>query len=195
MYHISDDKRSIQSSEWIFEALSELARDKSYESISVTDIVNRANIGRSTFYRNFDTKDDVLRFKCDQKCMELKDYLLEYKNKNGVPPGPLLTKPFVTFWSENSIIIELLIKVNRLNILNESYADILRKYHSDNTDIVDEMTLKYSDYILEANVSSSISVLVKWIKNNKRESPDELAKIVVYQTMQNFLKLNIQNIK
>lgn len=194
MYHISEDKRSLQSSELIFDALSDLLTEKSYESITITDIVNRANIGRSTFYRNFDTKDDVLRFKCAQKCLELKDYLIEYKNKRGIPAGPLLTKPFVTFWSKNSIIIELLIKVNRIDILNESYADILRSYNNDNAVIIDEMSLKYADYILEANVSSSISVLVQWIKNNKRESADELAKIVIYQTMQNFLKLNYGNI-
>lgn len=193
MYHISEDKRSLQSSEWIYEALRDLSEEKSYESINITDIVNRANIGRSTFYRNFDTKDDVLRFKCDQKCIKLKEYLLEYQSKNGVPLGPLLTKPFTIFWAKNSSVIELLIKVNRVNILNESYADILRKYNNDNIDSMDDMSLRYADYILEANVSSSIAVLVKWIKNNKSESPDDLYKIVVYQTMQNFLKLNIQN--
>ncbi|MDV4150853.1 TetR/AcrR family transcriptional regulator [Clostridium sp. AL.422] len=193
MYHISEDKRSFQSSEWIYMALKDLSDEKKYESINITDIVNRANIGRSTFYRNFDTKDDVLRFKCDQKCIELKEYLLEYQSKNEIPLGPLLTKPFTTFWSKNSSVIELLIKVNRINILHESYADILRKYYNDNIDNMDEMSLKYADYILEANVSSAIAVLVKWIKNNKRESPEDLSQIVIYQTMQNFLKLNIHN--
>lgn len=189
MYHISNDKRSFQSSEWIFEALRDLIIEKNYENINITDIVKQANIGRSTFYRNFDNKDDVLRFKCDQKCIELKEYLLKYQNENGVPAGPLCTKPFFIFWSKNSIVIELLIKVNRLEILNESYANILKKYYNDNTVAMDEMSLKYADYILAANVGSSISVLVQWIKNDKLDSPDDLAKIVVYQIMQNFLKL------
>ncbi|WP_026884158.1 TetR/AcrR family transcriptional regulator [Clostridium akagii] len=195
MYHISNDKRSFQSSEWIFEALRDLIIENGYENINITDIVNLANIGRSTFYRNFDNKDDVLRFKCDQKCKELKEFLLEYQNKNKIPAGPLCTKPFFTFWFKNSIVIELLIKINRVDLLNESYADILREYYNENTTSLDEMPLKYADYILVANVGSSISVLVQWIKSGKRDSPDDLSKIVIYQLMQNLLRLNIDTIK
>ncbi|MBW4079794.1 TetR/AcrR family transcriptional regulator [Paenibacillus sp. S150] len=190
MYHISNDKRSFQSSEWIFEALGDLIIQKNYEEISITDIVNRANIGRSTFYRNFDHKEDVLRFKCDQKCMELKEFLFDYQNKNAVPPGPASTKPFFTYWSANSVVIELLIKVNRIDILNDSYADILKKYYDDNAYVLDEIPVKYVEYILAANVGSSIGVLVQWIKNGKRDSPDDLAEIVILQLMQNFYRLN-----
>ena len=51
------DKRSIQSSEWIYDALKELMYVKDYSKITVTDIVNKANIGRTTFYRYFYCSD------------------------------------------------------------------------------------------------------------------------------------------
>lgn len=41
-------------------AFQALLRERSYESLTVSDITERANIGRSTFYRYFETKTDVL---------------------------------------------------------------------------------------------------------------------------------------
>lgn len=41
-------------------AFVELIQEKSYHAITIGDIVDRANIGRSTFYRYFQAKADVL---------------------------------------------------------------------------------------------------------------------------------------
>ena len=38
-----------------------LVRDKKYEAITVQDILDRADVGRSTFYMHFRNKDDMLR--------------------------------------------------------------------------------------------------------------------------------------
>jgi AcrR family transcriptional regulator len=38
----------------------ELAREKPYPSIAVKEILERANVGRSTFYTHYDDKDDLL---------------------------------------------------------------------------------------------------------------------------------------
>ena len=41
-------------------ALIGLAREKPYSAIAVKEILNRANVGRSTFYTHFRDKDDLL---------------------------------------------------------------------------------------------------------------------------------------
>jgi AcrR family transcriptional regulator len=41
-------------------AFQSLLREQSYESLTVGDITERANVGRSTFYRYFGTKTDLL---------------------------------------------------------------------------------------------------------------------------------------
>jgi AcrR family transcriptional regulator len=41
-------------------AFQTLLREKSYESLTVGEIAERANVGRSTFYRYFETKTDLL---------------------------------------------------------------------------------------------------------------------------------------
>jgi len=45
---------------YIIQALFKLMNEYVYEKITVTDIVNKAGVGRATFYRHFKTKEDVL---------------------------------------------------------------------------------------------------------------------------------------
>jgi AcrR family transcriptional regulator len=44
----------------LHDALIGLAREKPYSSIAVKEILDRANVGRSTFYTHFHDKDDLL---------------------------------------------------------------------------------------------------------------------------------------
>ena len=43
------------------DALFQLMKEQDYEEIRITDIIRRSGISRSAFYRNYKTKDDVLR--------------------------------------------------------------------------------------------------------------------------------------
>jgi AcrR family transcriptional regulator len=44
----------------LYDALASLIREKAHDSISVKEILDRANVGRSTFYMHFRDKDDLL---------------------------------------------------------------------------------------------------------------------------------------
>lgn len=45
----------------IVNALIELMKEKEYTEISVSEIVLRAKVSRVSYYRNFDSKEDILR--------------------------------------------------------------------------------------------------------------------------------------
>ena len=45
----------------ITDTLIELLKEKSIQEISVSDLTDRAGVGRVSFYRNYSDKEDVLR--------------------------------------------------------------------------------------------------------------------------------------
>jgi AcrR family transcriptional regulator len=54
------DRRVQRTEQLLHQALGSLIREKPFDSIVVKEILERANIGRSTFYTHFRDKDDLL---------------------------------------------------------------------------------------------------------------------------------------
>ena len=55
------DRRVARTRGMLHQALLSLILEKGYEAISVEDICSRANVGRSTFYAHFTSKEDLKR--------------------------------------------------------------------------------------------------------------------------------------
>ena len=95
--------------ESVGEGLWELLEDKSFEKISVSELVERADIGRVTFYRNFSNKEEVLKRSFN---MELQAWLSERQiDLSDWTDGQLLSalRQFFDFWYEQQDKIRLLI--------------------------------------------------------------------------------------
>ena len=60
------DRRSQRTYRLVTSAVAELLREKSYDQILVQDILDRAEIGRTTFYAHFFDKEDVLNSMTEQ---------------------------------------------------------------------------------------------------------------------------------
>jgi AcrR family transcriptional regulator len=54
------DRRIQKTRSLLHEALASLIHEKAYDSIAVKEILDRANVGRSTFYMHFRDKDELL---------------------------------------------------------------------------------------------------------------------------------------
>ena len=54
------DRRILRTRQALRGALLELVKEKSFESISVEEITERANLGRATFYLHYKDKEDLL---------------------------------------------------------------------------------------------------------------------------------------
>jgi AcrR family transcriptional regulator len=61
MQKSSKHNRQVQRTKsWIFEAIMKLMDEMPYNKITVSNITEKAGIARTTFYRNYDAKDDVV---------------------------------------------------------------------------------------------------------------------------------------
>lgn len=77
--HNHKHRNRIQKSERLLhEALISLIREKKYESITVQQILDRADVGRSTFYLHFRDKDELLLMGFEH----LREMLNEVQRKN-----------------------------------------------------------------------------------------------------------------
>lgn len=60
MRQAKDDRRTRRTRRLIVDALVALMVEKRYDRITMQEIVDRADVGRSTFYAQFQNKEDVL---------------------------------------------------------------------------------------------------------------------------------------
>ena len=58
---LQQDRRTQRTQQTLLDALMDLLNVKHYDAISVKDIIEKANVGRSTFYAHYQTKEDLLR--------------------------------------------------------------------------------------------------------------------------------------
>lgn len=54
------DRRVQRSRELLLDALFELMCERGYERLTIQNLLERAGVGRATFYAHFDSKDDLL---------------------------------------------------------------------------------------------------------------------------------------
>jgi AcrR family transcriptional regulator len=175
MYHIKDDQRSIRSSEMIYEGLVKLIHEKDFAAIHVTDLIAAANVGRTTFYRNFADIEDVLWMRCDQVVSGLVEYLREYRQQQHAESRASILKPVLRYFYLHSELIELLMKAKRTHIFEEA---MLTRFKPFKAAIGAFYGLEgdYVDYVVALRIGGISNILTHWIETGKKQAADELAE-------------------
>src|SRR5438105_4881883 len=67
------DRRSQRTRQLISDALVSLLLEQRYADLTIQDILDRANVGRSTFYAHYQDKDDLLISTIERVFAQLRD--------------------------------------------------------------------------------------------------------------------------
>jgi AcrR family transcriptional regulator len=76
-----EDRRVQRTRNMLFEALLDLMVEKGYDAITVQDIIDRANVGRSTFYSHFLDKEQLLL----ENLVQLREFLKQQCVMHSLP--------------------------------------------------------------------------------------------------------------
>jgi len=176
------DRRQRKTRKAIFDAFSELLTRKSFSQITVQEIINRADVGRTTFYAHFPQKDDLLR----ELCADLFEHVFSQ------PPEAEPTHDF-SMASEDPkafvahILYHLRDHGKKVIVLltcesGELFQDYFRHYfnelagrHIYNSSQYKNLNVP-RDFLMDHICASFINLVRWWQKNNMTPSPEILSE-------------------
>jgi AcrR family transcriptional regulator len=181
------DRRSQRTRHLLSAALVELIREKDYNTITVSDIIERANVGRSTFYAHYRDKDDLFVGELD-RVIELLSQRIPGQEK--IPFFPSLG--LFRHVGEEYELYKALLWTPGIDLLIKHMQKSLSQR------IVQGLEKSGREYevplpILATFIAGSFLSLLKWWLENKMiYSPEEMDKIFKSLTMAG---IEIQKIK
>lgn len=173
------DRRMQKTRDSIFNAFSSLLAQKRYSKITVQNIIDEANIGRSTFYSHFETKDDLLKVLCS----DIFDHVFEEE---------LISEGSHDFSSAND---DLEVKITHiLYHLKDRERDIKGILSGESRELflnvfksyLEQVFIRFipnnsldripKEYIVNHIAGSFVETVKWWVQNDMAQSPEELTK-------------------
>lgn len=178
------DRRQQKTREAIFKAFSRLLEKKRYSHITVQDIIDEANIGRSTFYAHFETKDDLLNAICRQIFGHIFSDVLNAEEHHD-------------FSHENSTLSDKL--THLLCHLKEQKQDIISVLSGESGDLflryfktyLEQLFTEYEaasfaaiprDFVMNHYASSFAEAVKWWAKEGMKTPPEKIVEYYMFLT-------------
>jgi AcrR family transcriptional regulator len=180
------DRRSQRTRHLLSEALVELIREKDYNTITVSDIIDRANVGRSTFYAHYHDKDDLFVGELDRVIEVLSHRIPDQEESPFIPSLGLFRHVGEEYELYKALLwgpgIDLLIKHLQKSLSNRIEQGLQESEKEFNVHLP----------ILASFIAGSFLTLLKWWLENKMiYSPEEMDEIFKRLTMAGIEKTKI----
>lgn len=172
------DRRIERTRQLLLQALFSLVQEKGFDAVTVQDIIDRANVGRSTFYVHFVDKEDLLVQAMDPFSAELKE-----RQRKALREGGASEQRAFAFSHELFSHADGHRDVFRTVVGNQSALILQRHFQRMQVDLVREEVKALapagvSNVLLEAVVQSIASalygLLAWWIDGKRRMTVDEV---------------------
>ena len=117
-----EDRRVRRTRARLQDALMELILEKGYDRITVQDLIDRADIGRSTFYAHYETKDDLMRAGLGELTEELERSLRD-GSEESVP-----VKALFAHLDSHHALYKAMLRDRGLSLVEDAVLDILNRF-------------------------------------------------------------------
>lgn len=174
------DRRQKKTRVAIFKAFGELLSERQFHQITVAEIIEKADVGRATFYAHFETKDYLLKELCEELFCHIFDAAAEGHEKH---------KHIFECDAPSSVILHLLQHLqkndnNVLDLLACENNELFLRYFKDNLKqlIKKQMHLFANEkaknlpaeYWINHIATSFVETVRWWLHSGRKESPEEL---------------------
>ncbi len=192
------DRRQQKSRKAIIDAFTTLLSQKSYSRISVQEIIDLANIGRTTFYAHFETRDYLLK----ELCEGLFEHIIDFASNEAAE-----TVSCPNCKKGESIFLHLINHLqnndNRLlDLLSSSNTVIFQCYFKENlkklvkTNYANQIQASPlpDDYLINHIAASFAETVDWWLRRYKKETQEEITNYFL-ATVEPILRQDIPTAK
>ena len=168
------DARVRRTRDALGDALVELMQEKPFDSITVQDVLDRAQVGRSTFYSHFSDKDDLLMSDADEFFEGIAMALSVHGDKSDrVFP----VKEFFMHISDAKQFVDALKSSGKMHEnLELAQGHFARGIERRFKELPKGARIPESERAIRAfaNAGALISLLTWWIDRGMKETPEEM---------------------
>ena len=162
-----------QSRRWIAEALLQILEEKPYNEITISEVAARADLSRRTFYRHFQTLDDVIDYQLEMLCDEFLDFCEGHLHRKG--DVITMTELFFQFWAEHRSVLRVLNSSSRAALPQGEF--LAKIYQRSILELKAEDT-RQIHYMYQFVMGGLWNILLQWVAEDDPQTPAEMAATV-----------------
>ena len=154
----------------IARALIKLMDEKPFSDISVTEIVETAQVARASYYRNFNSKEEVLIKITDDIMEEYNQKAIQYSN------DPLCYESILLIFRYFKTYKKFILSVYKAG-LAYLYLDMFdRNFEERAGDMPYNDIRRYRVYYFSGAL---YNVFIKWLESGMKERPEDIANLLI----------------
>ena len=163
---------TVQSKQWILEALLKLMEEKNYEKITIKELTARADLDRKTFYRNFRSKEEVLYLQLQELC----DLYIQMLQDLPQLSAYSVTEAYFSLCRQYAHFFMLLKRNNLLFLVLQKFDEYLPAIND--LFLSNPVYRGKSKQELIYQAGGFWNITIHWINDGMEESPEEMAVVI-----------------
>ncbi|MBO9605221.1 MAG: TetR/AcrR family transcriptional regulator [Paenibacillaceae bacterium] len=176
------DRRQVRTKQLLYRALMELIKEKGAANVTVTDLTNRAEVNRGTFYLHYRDVPDMLEQLKDEVFESIRGCVvklsipqaMKHADRNEVYPASI--RIFEEF-ARHADFLQLMFGAKG----DLSFALRFRKLIESH--ITSQIDLKHIqapiDYILAYMASANFGLIMHWLESGRNQTPEQMSKLLM----------------